>query len=155
MRECYHCHGAWLGLMRTPVLSHCVEHVSCVSLHQCPRKWRALEKGLCLSSFCWLTQKTQRQAIRILFPWTPITLGERLYLVIFYLVSRVDFSLLQQDREMGPHHRLPTNAADSEMLEKPRKTKTTLLCYSHQPCLTLRFNMRNSLIAEKEILDSF
>ena len=44
---------------------------------------------------------------------------------------------------MGPHHGFLTNAADSKMLKKPRKTKTMLLCYQHQPCLNVPIHMRN------------
>lgn len=103
----------------------------------------------------------QGQAIGVLFPWTPSRFGELLYLVIFYSVSRADFSLLQQDREMGPHHRLLTNAADGEMLEKPRKarecscvsiTSLALLCPStwETPYLidekeTLEISLKNNI----------
>lgn len=64
--------------------------------------------------------------------------------------------MLQQDREMGPHHRLPTNVADGEMLEKPRKarqcscvsvTSLALLCLSTQET--------PYLIDEKETLERF
>lgn len=70
---------------------------------------------------------------------------------MFYPVSGGDFSLLQQDREMGPPHRLPTDAANGKMLEKPRDTKTTLFCYHYQPGLRVPIHMRNSLFDHQKI----
>lgn len=85
----------------------------------------------------------------------PADLLSYLYLVIFHLVSGADFSLLQQDREMSPHNRLPTNAADGKMLEEPRQRH----CY-HVTITGLVWMCPLTwetpyLIAEKETLERF
>lgn len=107
--------------METPV--HIAESVFHVHHYISIQRGERPIKGTLPELLLLTDTEDQGQAIGVLFPWTPSRSGELLYLVIFYSVSSVDFSLLQQDREMGPHHRLVTNAADGEMLEKPRKAR--------------------------------